>query len=159
MSLQTTQWLTTGDLERFIKNHANARTKAAFIGVFAIDQLPHSVPNLPTLLIINTDTINLPGKHWKAVFIDEKKRGEIFDSLAAPISLRLEKWMNKMTKKWTRCFFPIQHPLSPSCGAYVLYYVLTRLSCKSLDAVLGNFSIDVNKNEKIVQSFMEYMSL
>lgn len=159
MSLQTTKWLTTQDLENFIASHADSKTKAAFIGVFPIDQLPTRIPHLPIIFIINTNSGNLPGQHWKAIYVDEKQHGEIFDSLATPISLRLERWMNTLTKKWIRSHSIIQHPLSPSCGAYVLYYVMTRLSSNSLDSVLRHFSINVTQNEKLVTHFISNMSL
>ena len=158
MTLQSTKWLTTEDLENFIAAHADTKTRAAFVGVFPIDQLPSTTLRLPTLFIINTNSANLPGQHWKAIYVNKNRYGEIFDSLATPISLRLERWMNAIAKKGSRSHFVIQNPLSPSCGAYVLYYVLNRLSTNSLDSLLRNFTIDVIENEKFVTQFIHVMS-
>ena len=62
----------------------------SFIGVYPIDKLPHLKPPVgtgrrrkPITLIVNTDTENLDGQHWLAVFIDhENNVGEVFDSFA-----------------------------------------------------------------------------
>lgn len=52
-----------------------------FLGVLACDQLPKTpVQNLPSSVIINTHSSDLPGEHWLAVYITEDRVGCFFDS-------------------------------------------------------------------------------
>ena len=76
-------WLSSIELENLINHYSDLATKQAFIGIFSMDKLPHHLPHLPILLIVNTDSSNLPGKHWKAVYISSDKVGEVFDSCLA----------------------------------------------------------------------------
>lgn len=152
-------WLTTLDLENFIRKYANNKTLAAFLGVFPIDRLPEKLPRrLPVLFIVNTNPSNLPGQHWKAVFISTNREGEIFDSLAAPISLKLQRWMTRNTRRWITSKLTLQNPLAASCGGYVLYYVMTRLQCNSLKACVKPFSKNVFDNDEIMQLFYNAVS-
>jgi len=150
---QSIKWLTTLDLENHIRQNASEKINKAFLGVYPINCLPRKIPYLPVLFIINTNSNNLPGQHWKAVYVSKDKIGEIFDSLATPISLQLQHWMNTFTKRWTPSLLTIQNPLSPSCGAYVIYYVLTRLKHKTLASCLKPFTINVFLNEDFVTKF------
>ena len=154
-------WLTTLDLENFIRKYANKKTVTAFLGVFSIDQLPpEKLPfaRLPVLFIVNTNPSNLPGQHWKAVFIGKNRNGEIFDSLAAPISLKLQQWMTRNTHRWITSKLTLQNPLSASCGGYVLYYVMTRLHYNSLKACVKPFSRNIYDNDEIMQLFYNSVS-
>ena len=150
------KWLTTQDLENFVNNYADKATKKAFLGVFPINLLPAKIPHhLPILFIVNTNPSNLPGQHWKAVYVSKDRNGEVFDSLAMPIDLRLEHWMNKFCRKWTVSKLILQNPFSPSCGAYVLYYILSRLRYNSLTACLAPFNESVVINDRIVEEFVQ----
>lgn len=152
--MSLTSWLSTQDLEMFIHKFANEKTKAAFLGVFSINQLPRKLPHLPALFIINTNTSNLPGQHWKAIYVSKNGEGEVFDSLVSPVSLMLNHWMNEFTRKWTVSSTVLQNPLSPSCGAYVLYYVMSRLNYSSLKSCIAPFSTDVFDNDMRMEQFM-----
>ncbi len=147
------KWLTTIDLETFISKFADMKTKAAFIGVFPIDHLPEHVPVKPALFIVNTNPSNLPGQHWKAIYISADLHGEVFDSLAMPLSLNLQRWLNSHTKKWTMSNLTLQNPLSPTCGAYVLFYIMNRLKYDSLKSCIASFTNNVIKNDAIVKRF------
>lgn len=153
MTANSIKWLTTLDLQNFINTFGSAKTRAAFLGVFSLNHLPRSVPRLPALFIINTNTNNLPGEHWKAIYVSNKREGEVFDSLAMPVELILQHWMNLFTRKWIASTLTLQNPLAPSCGAYVLYFVMTRLQHASLKTFLANFSSNVIKNDKYVEQF------
>ena len=155
------EWLTTLDLEQFVRNFGNTTTKAAFLGVFPIDHLPRTIvpEQLPILFIVNTNTSNLPGQHWKAIYISKEGIGEIFDSLALPISLRLEQWMNKFSKKWTHSKITLQNPFAPTCGGYVLYYVLNRLQHNSMGSCIARFTAnDVFSNDFIINQLIKAYS-
>ena len=113
------KWLTTRDLEDFIAVFADKPTKAAFLGVLPIDRLPLSITYLPVLFIVNTNSSNLPGQHWKAIYVSSHRIGEVFDSLATPVSIQLEQWLNAFTRRWTLSRVILQNPLSPTCGGHV----------------------------------------
>ena len=153
MTTKTVKWLSTLDLENFVDKFADEKTKVAFLGVFPINCLPRNISRLPVLFIVNTNSANLPGQHWKAVYVSENRIGEIFDSLATIVSLRLEQWMNCFTKRWTLSKYTLQNPLSPTCGGYVLYYIMTRLKHKSMNSCISVFKNDIVYNDIFVERF------
>ena len=146
-------WLSGKELNNLIQRNGDKSTKQAFLGVFAMDNLPEQIPHLPILLIINTQTSNLPGEHWKAVYISEDKYGEVFDSFALPVSIRLLQWMNTFSWKWIRSSLTVQSPLSALCGVYTLYYVLTRLHIRNMRSLQQYFSKDLRKNDRLMTTF------
>ena len=148
-------WLTDRQLERAIFRHGDTRVNMAFRGIFPLDQLPEG--RGPLFLIFNTDVHNLPGQHWKAIYIDEFQRGEVFDPLATPMSDRCIQYMNRHTVKWCWNRTMVQHPLSAQCGVYVLYYVTQRLYYDSLYEFCQTFSNDLADNEIVMSYF--YRSL
>ena len=146
-------WLSNKDLARKIQQHGGQLIKASFHNVLSMDTLPPFVSSLPFLMIINTDAHNLPGTHWIAVYIDAQRRGEIFDSLALPTPLPLAKWMNQFTISWRTNAHTYQHLLSTNCGAFVLYYVLTRPYVLSMEDITKTFTSSLYENECRVQTF------
>ena len=146
-------WLTEKQLLSKIRRNADRDTRAAFFGVTSIDRLPSTIPRYPIILIVNTHTHNLPGEHWITVFIDKERRGEIFDSLALPVSNMLRRWMNRFTRTWKRNTRQFQHSLSSSCGAFALYFILHRLHAKNLNDVLSPFKRLSRLNENVVHVF------
>ena len=112
------------------------------------------LPQLPILLIVNTDSSNLPGKHWKAVYISSDKVGEVFDSLALLIGIYLQQWMNTFAKKWTSSKVTVQSPLSATYGAFTLYFVLNRLNMKSMKQCINIFSKNLHANDVVMKTFV-----
>ena len=147
-------WLTDAELERAIVSCDDVRVVETFRGVYPNDQLPNIVP--PAFLVVNTDVSNLPGRHWKAIYIDENYKGEVFDSLATPVSNRVARFMNRNTRQWKTNRVMIQHPLSTQCGAYVLYFVTQRLKFNSLRDLCHTFSSDLNENERRMRAFYRH---
>jgi len=150
-------WLSDAELERVVQEHGDERTVAAFRGVFSINNMPTVLPKPPSFIIMNTDTTHLPGKHWKVLFIDKNYCGEIFDSLALPNCDYVTRFMNRHSRKWIRNALAYQHPLSSTCGAYALYFVMQRLHYDSLHDICKHFSHDTLVNEKRIRNF--YKSL
>ena len=150
-------WLTDRQLRRKVESNANEKTKEAFYGVCPLDGLPRRIPHLPVFIIVNTQTHNLSGEHWKTIFIDKNRDGEVFDSLGQPMNAMLISFMNRFTRRWKRNHKVYQHKNSATCGAFALYYILRRLDCPSLKCVTQAFSSSLNANEKIVERF--YKSL
>ena len=148
-------WLSDKDLIRKIQRNGDRLTRTSFYDVIPIDTLPKFIPSLPFMMIVNMDTHNLPGTHWLAVYIDEHKRGEIFDSLALPTSLPLAKWMNQFTVSWRTNSRRYQHPLSSHCGAFALYFVLTRPHVSHMEDVTKTFGTSLYENESLAINFFK----
>ena len=148
-------FLADNTLYQKIKANADKRTLQAFYCVTSVDTLPTCIPNYPIFIIVNTHSHNLPGEHWFTIYIDEYKRGEVFDSLASPISNFVIRWLNQFTRRWKRNSLTYQHPLSLSCGAFVLYYVLKRLSFTHFEKLLETFSHNLSRNEQMVHAFYD----
>ena len=140
-------WLTSIELQNLIIRHSDNVTKHAFLGIFSMDKLPHYLPHLPILFIVNTDSANLPGKHWKAVYISSDKIGEVFDFLALPIGIYLQRWMTTFARKWTVSKVRVQNPSSATYCAFTLYFVLNRLKQKSMEQCNSIFTKDLHAND------------
>lgn len=163
-------WLQGSELETFITKNADAPTRAIFLGVFAVNTLPiqhlsSSSSNLPALLIVNSDTANLAGQHWRAIYIDTERHGEIFDSLALAVSPILEAWINRQTINWITSDTAIQHPRIPSCGAFALHFVIHRLAMGNLKTYLDTYfpsssssDSDFVRNELFIRDFVRTLS-
>ena len=150
-------WLSNKRLKSKIGKNAGSKTLNAFHGVYSIDNLPDFIPCRPYLIIVNTHTHNLPGEHWLCIHIDEDKNGELFDSLALPVSDFLIRWLNRFTWKWRRNVRSFQHSLSPTCGSFVLYFILNRLHVKDFESITAVFSRSLSVNERFVANF--YLAL
>lgn len=73
-----------------------SRNEGRLPGVFPMNYLPNRVLNRPLLFIVNTNSSNVPGQHWKPVFISTDWRlEEIFDSLVFTVGLSQQRWMSK----------------------------------------------------------------
>ena len=145
-------WLSGKEILQSVKRLGDSRCCMAFKGVYPINGLPSSV-EAPAFYVINTDAHNLPGTHWKAIFIDTDNIGEVFDPLSLPISNTLIRFMNSHSWKWITNYQTFQHPLSAKCGVYAIYYITQRLYYSSLSDFCQTFSNDVNVNEKLMTKF------
>ena len=92
-----------------------------FVGVFALDQLPHhryaTDRHVPIKLIVNLEPKSLPGSHWVA--ISRKLGGEAyyFDTFGQPPSKDIAMWLNANALRWKFSKLPIQEAKDLiSCG-------------------------------------------
>lgn len=147
--------LTSVQLNSFLDNDPH------FIGVYPRDLLPTSSTLRycrPLTLIINTDTSNLDGRHWVAVYIDRSGYGEYFDSLAQPIPDHISLWLSRNSSQWKyvlRPFIdsPIQSITSQTCGAFAYFYVHERPLVDSCRRILVPFR-SLTYNDKFVISYL-----
>ena len=146
-------WLSDEEICTKVEKNANEETYKAFYGVYPLDRLPSFVPHLPIFIVINTQTHNLGGEHWKSIFIDKNRDGELFDSLAQPMNAMLIRWMNRFTRRWKKNRKVYQRRNSTTCGAFAVYYILNRLDYSSLDSFTQSFSPSLNANECLVHKF------
>ena len=162
-------WLTGETIEQAVDRCAETDTvRQAFIGVYPHNSLPTTTPPpphhhhhhrpLPLTLVINTDTHNLPGRHWISIYIDkQRQQGEIFDSLATPPSAHVVRFMGQHCRKWVMNRLIYQHPLSSYCGVYVLLHVLHRHRYNSLETFCSTyFSSSLTDNDRLMRDYYRH---
>jgi len=102
------------------------RFEPHFIGVFALDCLPPTLPITTNShsLIVNTHTQNLPGEHWIACRI-VYDHAWIFDPLAYPPLTELCQHLiqNCHVNHLHFCESPIQAPHTWTCGEHCVYFL------------------------------------
>lgn len=136
-----------------------AKLFANFEGVFARDVLPERKKK-NRIFIMNTDTSNLPGKHWVAVIV-RNNVGYCFDPLGFPPSPTLASWMNRKYSNWSSNANRRVQPLySELCGYYCLYFLfwcskryLSSLDCNTILDTLFPSSDTMVDYEKTIKSF------
>jgi hypothetical protein len=146
-------WLSDAQISEKVRENGDVKTREAFYGVYPIDELPKFIPHVPIFLVVNTHTHNLEGEHWKTIFINKDRWGEVFDSLAQPMNDLLIRWMNRFTYRWKTNHKIYQHARSTTCGAFALYYILKRLDSPSWNSFLQSFTRSLHDNECFVRSF------
>lgn len=132
-----------------------ARCRGQFIGVFAIDRLPQSLPpKRPLLLVCNTDPHDKPGRHWTAVYIGEESKGEYFDSFCDAPPPLMRNYLNKFCVTWSTNVRQLQSAASRFCGQYVIFYTLFKSLDYSMSAINSCFSNDTGMNDAFVHSIV-----
>lgn len=96
-----------------------------FIGVFPLDKLPPlSSIRSPSSFILNTQTANLPGQHWIAVAV-LNRRIYVFDPLGAhSYPHYLVHYLHKDLKR--RVIYNtrvIQNPMTNTCGQHCIQWL------------------------------------
>lgn len=112
-------------------------TAPYFKGIYAKDTLPILQAN--TCTVVNSDDSTEPGSHWLALFVNENKTLEFFDSYGnSPdfYGLDTSHYLNVI---WNTQMF--QSPTSNVCGQYCVYFLLKRCQSFSLDSVLNLFEV------------------
>ena len=144
--------LNTQQIQRIVKQIPEVRRH--FLGVFPRDRLPPSRVRLrlPACFIINSDTANLPGQHWTAVFIDSEKRGYYFDSYGYLPPPRLQRWLNTNTRKWSYNTAFLQSIYSSLCGYYCLYFLFQMCCGKDLQSIVNRLYYSRN-SDRYIRSF------
>ena len=88
--------LNTLQLTLALRKHA--QTASQFVGVFARDELPLIIDEIPAIIIANTDPSTKSGSHWILFYFDNNGNVEYFDSLGKPLS-HYDKDFLKFIKK------------------------------------------------------------
>lgn len=146
--------LSDKDISKKIRKFAHPYSRKLFLGVFSRDELPAMIPHYPCSLIINTDTKNLPGKHWVAIYISSFREGEYFDSFGQQPSEYVGKWLNQFTLYWKVVNkYPLQNALSLYCGSYALYFINERPQRRNVRDVKQVFTLDVFRNDDFVKRY------
>lgn len=146
-------WLSGENILTKVQHNADEATWKAFDDIYPVDELPSFVKHYPIFIVLNTHPHNLNGEHWKVIFIRKDRRAEVFDSLALPLNIPTQQWLRKHTRQWKSNARAFQHPLSSTCGAFVLYFILNRLRVQRFESVTDKFSYNLHCNEKFIRKF------
>jgi len=118
-------------------------TRNEFLGVFARDELPY-IKRYPSCFVFNTDERSEPGQHWLAVYYDENRNAEFFDSLAFhPSHYSLVKYLNHTSTNWTNSNKRIQGYQSHLCGVYCVFFLYQRcrgMNIKDFEKLFDNYN-------------------
>ena len=68
-------WLSSNAIRQKVQYNADEATRKAFDDVYPLDELPSTISHYPIFLVVNTHPHNLPGQHWKDIFIHKDGRG------------------------------------------------------------------------------------
>lgn len=137
-------------IERILKKKCGDR----FLGVFAKDDLPTTLPALrPLVLVCNTDVKSRPGEHWISIYIGKDDCGEFFDSFGRSPETIFERFMNKHCINWIFNSRQLQSLVSYYCGHYCVLYCLYKIKCPET-SIINNFTTDTGVNDWFVHKFV-----
>jgi hypothetical protein len=127
--------LYTSEIERAARSDPLQRKH--FLGVFANDELPHTIHSFPALLVVNTDPISKPGTHWIAYYFDHQQRLDYFDSQGLPPNGRLARFAKRNSWDMAYCNKPLQGFHSAACGYYCIAFLALRARGYTLKNIIS----------------------
>ena len=134
---------------------ADACTRDVFVGVYARDRLPRRVTTFPSAYVCNTQPHTKEGEHWIAIYVDERGRGEYFDSYGLPpVHGKFVNFLDSQSLTWTFNDKQLQGVTSRVCGQYCVFYLLHRCRGLSLNTIVNMFSRNTQDNDVLVQDFI-----
>lgn len=146
--------MNTEQLQRVIQ--CDGYMKSRVLGVFPADDLPTYL-TLGTGLIINTDPITLPGRHWVAFYLNEQNELECFDSFGKPpsaYSIYLKEFMSRFSKTVSSDIH-LQSRNSNVCGQYCLLYLMCRCRRLSVHYFYHLFCSQTRINDEFVYNLIK----
>ena len=102
-----------------------------FAGVFPSDKIPE-IQSFPSTIVLNTDKHDKKGTHWLAVYMQDRKNLEFFDSFGLPPETYGED-IARFVKKYPRIRCNntrLQSITSNVCGQYCIFFIVKR--CQGL---------------------------
>ena len=121
-----------------------------FGGVVALNQLP-TIITKPSIYIVNSDPISLPGRHWLAVYFTQVN--EHFDSAGFYPNKTLENELIAHGPQFQYNDARVQAFHSDTCGQFCLFYCYFRCRGYTFREVMNMFSDNLLVNEHIVKYF------
>lgn len=136
-----------------------SKSDAAFIGVFAADQLPlptYISSHTPCAYVVNTDPSGKAGTHWVAIFHPNKTSLEFFDSFgydphALGFNFSSFPVINYNVQQ-------VQSNGSKVCGHYCIYFLAFRIHGYSFASIMTRLhSLSHSASDNLVYSFTNSM--
>lgn len=119
-------------------------------GVLAADQLPMRI-EAPSVIIVNTDPLRKPGRHWIAMTLDRERNLEYFDSFGQPPSVVHHiAFILRNARTFKYNVITLQSPTSTLCGIYCIMFLYYRSFDYSMTDYLSIFSKDRISNDFII---------
>lgn len=131
--------------------------RSYFAGVMPCNQLPTKLSKAPACLIVNTDPSWKQGAHWLAVYMDENRNLEFFDSYGRDSNkyrLIHDFLKRNSADPWKMNTKQLQGPLSSTCGQFCLYFLLWRCRGVSFEKIMSGFDESVHTNDVMVTTFV-----
>ena len=128
-----------------------------FKGVYAKDELQvlTASSSKPQLIIVNTDRLDQPGKHWICLWLSQQQN-EQFDPLGKP---PLPEMRQVLGDRYNYNTQRVQHPSSESCGQFCLYYAYYKSRGYSMKDILHKFDpLQLVFNDSKVNYFYQLTS-
>lgn len=146
--------MNTEEITCILKSDAYT-ARGGFMGVFACDRL---VPpaKFPALMIANTDTHDLPGTHWVAMYFDKMGNGEYFDSYGLPpFNHHLMSYFLQHGRNHKFNVTQIQGPNTMSCGHYCIAFLVRRARGKSMNNIVNSFRGEPGSYDLVVEHLVK----
>lgn len=144
--------MNTLELKTFLET--NEYTRNHFLGIFACDLLPlQKIRKRPALIICNTDEHNKPGQHWIAIYIENEKKIEYFDSFGLyPNNLHINRFIKQNCETLLTNNTMIQGLFSKYCGHFCALFLYSKCLGISMKNFLLIFNhIHLMKNDDTVR--------
>ena len=123
-----------------------------FIGVYPSDI--HCLPrikNYPSALISNLDNHFYSGSHWIAMYFNDEKNVDYFDSFGNfPIIPSHVEFMEKYAENIIYNNKVIQSPFSITCGAHCINFIILKSMGYSFKDVINTYSNNKEINDAFV---------
>ena len=130
--------MNTAAIDRALRGHPASRNK--FLGVFASDQLPKSIPFRPCCLVVNTHPAAKPGEHWVAMYISADGTVDYFDSYGLRPTVRsIATFVSRCGQGTDYNRKRVQGYLSSVCGQYCIYFLILRCLNLSMTRIVKPF--------------------
>lgn len=127
-----------------------------FKGVFPCDMLPKRI-SVPAGFIINLSNHNSRGSHWVALYINEHREAEYFDSFGFPPRQKeIIQFIKLNSRSLSFNNKQIQHISSNKCGKFVILFILTKMYRKNFEEILEKFSSNLGVNEIVIEDLFKY---
>ena len=136
----------------------DSQSRRIFRGVYARDELPHTVCYCPSVYVINTDHSRGRGLHWVVVYIGLHNEVEYFDSFGIPPTHpSINDFILRNTLQPLRFNTRlIQNIISIRCGEFCCYYVLMKSRGASMSRIVQVFDTDnLRLNDRRVQKLLQ----
>lgn len=138
------------EIDDFLLNHP--KTNKIFIGCYAADKIPQT-DIYPYAAIINTDKSGYPGTHWVAIYVQNSKVIEYFDSFGDPPNSMIGNYLLNF-EHIHRNQSVIQSVLSKNCGQYCIYFIFKRCTRTPFKCILNKL-LKLKDPNIYVKSFVD----
>lgn len=118
-------------------------------GVYPRDLLPLSV-NSPSAIVVNTDPQSRPGTHWTAIYINEYRAADFFDSYGKPPNKESKDFIQRNSRTSRFSTASLQSLTSTVCGQYCVLFLFFRSRGVSMDRFLSIFTNSATLNDRLV---------